>query len=423
MNQYRPLHHITPKKGWINDPNGFVYFGGKYHLYCQYNPHDVKWGPMHWLHFVSEDLIHFEEVGVSMKPDQPCDHEFGCFSGSGIEKDGKLYFLYTGASDGKQRQCLAISEDGHTFKKYEGNPVLAEKDLPEGYLVADFRDPKIFYKNDKYFVLLACRHKDGYSSILLYSTLDFIHYDFVGVVKNFDNCLKGGMVECPDILFDGEKCALLYSLQNPKQEGEKFQSAFPVAYTIGKLDLSNGKFTPLGEERELDRGFACYATQTLQKDCKSHIVYWESSWGNNYPTSSDGYVGQLSLVKEVRIEDDCLKMSFLPNSSFERILVKVYEEDSSIFLNNIEISISKKEKKITIFRKNMDEAIVDDDNVPIQERHFHLKDVENLIIDYSYDNSCVEMSFQEGEAFVSMLNIKKDAPNKPIIKVEGCSLK
>ena len=66
MNSLRPKFHIPPSKGWVNDPNGFCYFKGQYHLFAQYNPHDVKWGPMHWPHFVSKDLVYFEEVGVAL---------------------------------------------------------------------------------------------------------------------------------------------------------------------------------------------------------------------------------------------------------------------------------------------------------------------------------------------------------------------
>ena len=91
---YRPLIHITPKKGWINDPNGFVFFKNEYHIYTQNNPYDTKWGPMHWLHFKSKDLINWEECGVALKPDKPYDKEFGCFSGSIVVNDNKMFVYY-----------------------------------------------------------------------------------------------------------------------------------------------------------------------------------------------------------------------------------------------------------------------------------------------------------------------------------------
>ena len=102
MNKYRPNYHISPKKGWINDPNGFVYFNNQFHVYAQHNPKDVCWGPMHWLHFVSEDLINWKQCEISLYPDQVYDCDLGCFSGSSIVYDNKIYALYTGVANGEQ---------------------------------------------------------------------------------------------------------------------------------------------------------------------------------------------------------------------------------------------------------------------------------------------------------------------------------
>ena len=423
MTDYRPLHHIAPAKGWINDPNGFIHFKGQYHLYCQHNPKDVVWGPMHWLHFQSKDLIHWEEKGIALKPDQPCDLELGDFSGSAIEKDGRMYIIYTSAIDGRQTQSIAVSEDGHHFTKFEGNPVIDEKTLPSGYMIADFRDPKVFLKGGTYYVMCASRHEDGHSSILLFSSLDLFSYQFVGVLKDFHNCEKRGMIECPDILFDGDRCALIYSLQNPKQEGDKFQNRFAVAYQIGKLDLENGRFIPEGEEHELDHGFSCYATQTISENGKHYIVYWEASWGNNHPMAKEGYAGQLSLIKEVRFEGDRLTMHFLPGTDKKHLDVQLVEDVASLKINNIELIFDKPSNKVTLTRKDMDEAIVDDDGNVVEERHFYLSDVQQIKIDYSYDRSCVELSFNDGEVFCSLLNFKKETGPDARIVAEGCVIK
>lgn len=410
MFTYRPEHHITPKKGWINDPNGFIFFNGRYHLYAQHNPYATEWGPMHWLHFVSDDLIHFEECGVVLKPDQPYDEEFGCFSGSAIQKDGKLYVLYTGCSHGKQTQCLAISEDGHRFRKYEGNPVISEKDLPEGYLVKDFRDPKVFFKEGKYYVLLACRHQDGYSSILLYSSLDLIHYEFVGIVRNFRQCMDDGMVECPDILFFGDKDVILYSLQKPEPDGRRFHGHhYPVGYGVGHLDLTTGRFQRDGEGLELDYGFDCYATQTLQKDGKSYLIAWEASWESKFPSAVEGYAGQLSLVKEVTLEKGKLKLSFLPKQERSRIIITPIEEISHLRFGNIEVEIVKSEKEVRIRYPGHTHTQV-----------FHLEDVSTIELQYHSDHSCVEFRFQDGEAFASFSRYEG---KEGAIETDGCLIK
>ena len=92
----RPLLHLSPLVGWMNDPNGFSYYQGQYHLFYQYHPYDITWGPMHWGHAVSKDLLHWTYLPVVMAPDNDYD-SFGCFSGSALElPDGRHMLMYTG---------------------------------------------------------------------------------------------------------------------------------------------------------------------------------------------------------------------------------------------------------------------------------------------------------------------------------------
>ena len=82
-------YHFEPQKGWMNDPNGLIEFNGQYHAFFQHNPYAPVWGPMHWGHAVSKDLLHWEEVPIALKPEETYENSGGCFSGSAIEKDGK----------------------------------------------------------------------------------------------------------------------------------------------------------------------------------------------------------------------------------------------------------------------------------------------------------------------------------------------
>jgi len=145
MEMFRPKYHFTVKEGWINDPNGFCYFNGKYHLFYQY--HEAPFpGCMSWGHAISDDLITFEELEPAIKHDSYYDKD-GSWSGSAFVKDNKLYLMYTGhcctENGNVQTQNIVISEDGYTFKKYEGNPVISLKDLPGDATIEDFRDPSI----------------------------------------------------------------------------------------------------------------------------------------------------------------------------------------------------------------------------------------------------------------------------------------
>ena len=128
----RFAYHFEPTVGWMNDPNGLGYFGGQYHAFFQHNPYAPKWDTMHWGHATSTDLIHWNETDIALYPDREYEDKGGCFSGSAIEREGRLHLFYTSVSeDLGQTQSLAISKDGLHFEKYEGNPVIGG--YPEDY--------------------------------------------------------------------------------------------------------------------------------------------------------------------------------------------------------------------------------------------------------------------------------------------------
>ncbi|MBQ0060062.1 MAG: glycoside hydrolase family 32 protein, partial [Lachnospiraceae bacterium] len=192
----RPAFHVTGMAGWINDPNGFSVYKGEYHLFFQYHPFDVVWGPMHWGHVKTEDFIKWEHLPLAIAPDQPYDIE-GCISGSAIElEDGRQLLFYTGMSrddynnlnleDDKketlyQNHSIAIG-DGLNYEKYEGNPNLVASTAPEGSSLIDFRDPKIWHEEDGYYAIMCSRPADGTGQILLYKSQDAIHWDYVSIL-------------------------------------------------------------------------------------------------------------------------------------------------------------------------------------------------------------------------------------------------
>ena len=137
---WKPQYHISAPANWINDPNGFCYFNGEYHVFYQYHPYSSQWGPMHWGHVASKDLVNWKTKPIALAPTDEYDRD-GCFSGSAIEKDNTLYLFYTGhvvldkendKDDAQlQTQCVAISEDGINFKKLENNPIINIDSFPE----------------------------------------------------------------------------------------------------------------------------------------------------------------------------------------------------------------------------------------------------------------------------------------------------
>ena len=411
MNKFRPDFHITPKTGWINDPNGFLFFKGQYHLFVQHNPYDVVWGPMHWLHFVSKDLLNFEEVGIALKNDESYDKEFGCFSGSAIVKDDIFYLLYTGAMNGKQVQCIASSKDGFSFSKYKNNPVIDESLLPNGYLISDFRDPKVFKHGDYYYLLISCKHKDDYSSILLYKSKDLFSYEFVSVLLSSGS---NEMIECPTIIFENGKCALIYAIQFKKQVGLSFQNVHSVVYQIGNIDLVKGAFTPTGELKEYDNGFDVYAPQVIEKNNKNYLIYWLAMWDNSTPSIKEGYAGQLSSVREIHIVDDCLVSNFINPikelANYKKVVVDVNEDIKSFTVyKNIEITLNKFENEITISRKHMSDEIVCNRGLDVTSRTFKHKINNQVDFEFFFDNSVVEILIDKGKASFSLLDFNKDS--------------
>ena len=175
MENHKPVFHITAEKGWINDPNGVIKFQGKYHVFYQHHPFSCVWGPMHWGHVVSNDLLHWEHLPIALTPGDEFDKD-GCFSGSSIVVGNRLYIAYTGYianEDGEkviQQQCLAYSDDGVNFTKL--GLIIGKDKLPKGYASNDFRDPKIFKKGDTYYILAAARKLDAKGRILLFKSKD-----------------------------------------------------------------------------------------------------------------------------------------------------------------------------------------------------------------------------------------------------------
>ncbi|MGM9814154.1 MAG: glycoside hydrolase family 32 protein [Candidatus Enteromonas sp.] len=418
MISYRPQHHISATSGWINDPNGFCYFKGQYHLFAQHNPHGLVWGPMHWLHFVSEDLVNFEEVGLALEPGLDYDRDFGCFSGSAVVLGDTLYLYYTGVNEGVQTQCVATSKDGFHFEKFAGNPVIDQKDLPEGYSTFDFRDPKVFQKDGGLYLLVSCRHDEGYSSVLLYKADDPFRFHFVGIVDSFEDLMarskdaKGnpvpGVAECPDILFFGDEVALIVSLQFKAPQGNSFQNVHSVAYAFGKLDLETGKFTASTPYQELDHGFDVYATQTLQKDGKNYLVYWENMWDDaTYPDTKEGYCGVLSAIRKVKRDGNVLKMGWIPefkkNVAHGKLHLEALDEDNDLFLGKlVSIRLEPSHHRVLVSRINQDEEIRYLGGEIRSSRYVDVDLSKGLDLEYCIDRSCVELSFQDGMASFSM---------------------
>lgn len=295
---YRNKYHAMPPIGWMNDPNGFSYAFGKYHLFYQFHPYSAVWGPMHWGHSTSDDLIRWEEKQVAIAPDMPYDNA-GCFSGSAIVKDGQMYLMYTSASGDRQTQALAVSNDGVNFEKI--GQVIKTEQLPADNSLTDFRDPKVIVKNGVYYSMIGATSKSGIGRILFYKSNDLINWGYVGVVLQDE---RTTVCECPDYFVLDGKEIILTSPQNVPTNDIKFQNQHSNIYLIGKLDFNTGKFD-IAYEGELDSGFDFYAAQTLQaKDGRRILIAWMSMWDRTNITASHGWSGTMTLPRELNVLDN-----------------------------------------------------------------------------------------------------------------------
>ena len=201
---YRPNYHFTPKTNWMNDPNGMFYYNGYYHLYFQYHPESNVWGPMHWGHAISTDMITWTEQPIAIYPD-----ELGTiFSGSAVVDISNssgfgevsnaipIVAMYTsskqleGTDNWKQTQSIAYSNDeGKTFTKYENNPVIDNDKFK------DFRDPKVTWdeERNKWVMVLAAGDR-----IMFYESKDLKKWN---LLSDFGQGIggHGGVWECPDL--------------------------------------------------------------------------------------------------------------------------------------------------------------------------------------------------------------------------------
>ncbi|WP_207645578.1 glycoside hydrolase family 32 protein [Romboutsia timonensis] len=311
-NTYRQKYHIMPPIGWMNDPNGFSYYNGEYHLFYQYNPYSSQWGPMHWKHIKSKDLVNWKDLDIAIAPDEEYDVS-GCFSGSAIEKDGKMYLMYTGHQDPggfenlRQVQCIAVSEDGINFTKYENNPVIDSTKLPKEAIIQDFRDPKVYKKGDKYYSVIGSRNLDDSGQILLYSSDDLLNWNYEGNILQSNNEFAK-MWECPDLFELDNKDILIMSPQFLEPRGNKYWNLHSSSYMIGNLDYKNNKYN-LEKVEEIDYGFDFYAPQTLIDNKGRRImIAWMQMWDRKFPTNELGHnwAGCMTIPRELKLVDDKL---------------------------------------------------------------------------------------------------------------------
>lgn len=450
LEQFRPEYHFTPAKGWMNDPNGLIYIDGEYHLFFQHYPDSTVWGPMHWGHAVSTDLINWEELPIAIYPDSlgyifsgSAVYDEANTSGLGTSENPPFVAIYTyhdmageksGATD-FQKQAIAYSLDkGRTWVKYDGNPVLPNQGIK------DFRDPKVSQvtqaDGQKIWVMtLAVKDRIQFYGSPNLKEWNLLSEFGIGVGAH------GGVWECPDLLPftapDGsQKWVLLVSI-NPggPQKGSATQ------YFIGKFE--NGTFTPDDTMiRWLDYGPDNYAGVTwanLPKDQnRTLFIGWMSNWLYAQVVPTATWRSATTLPRELSLfdVDGTLLLKSAPTKELTALRSATYEgseeetnlpsqaveitadvenpETFSITFSNEmgeEVTVSKEMGLVSVDRSKAGKSDFHEDFAALHSAPMSWEAKEVRIF---LDASSIEVFVNEGELVMTSLLF----PNSPWKKVK-----
>lgn len=291
-------YHYRPKKGWVNDPNGIVYFQGYYHIFYQHAPDfEIPWKqPMHWGHARTKDFLNWEELPVALFPDCEYDKN-GCWSGTAIVKDNTLYLFYASITrhpetkESLQTVSVAYSNDGIRFEKYEGNPVIDHFPEDGG---PDFRDPALCCIDGMYYCVMATGNPASHTGrLLLYRSEDLFEWNYIGIMCEWQDCK---FAECPSFVFATDKYLLTASVC-PTKKPHYFYAMFG--------DFKNGKFN-ITSSAEVDKGPDQYAGQVFRDHLNRNIlISWIPGW--KYQGYKEKDIGCFSLPREITIEDGIIR--------------------------------------------------------------------------------------------------------------------
>lgn len=302
---HRPSWHISPPQGLLNDPNGFIYHNGEYHLFYQWYPHACVHKDKYWAHLTSRDLVNWQWLPVALTPSDWFDSH-GVFSGHALSHDNQLMLFYTGNTRiGEQRdrhttQCLATSDDGIHFVKH--GPVIDS--LPQG-VTPHIRDPKIVRVGDEWLMLLGAQTEELKGRLAIYTSLDLKQWQFKGLFgEEFGDF--GYMWECPDLFTLGAETFAVIGPQGITSFSE--HNTIPHHNGIAKAKFDAQKGLQLSDFVHLDYGFDFYAPQTmLTPDGRRVMCGWMGLPDEvDQPSSDNGWVHQLTAMRELTVKDGCL---------------------------------------------------------------------------------------------------------------------
>lgn len=365
MSDINNIIHLKAPDCWINDPNGFIYYKGEYHLFYQCFPYAPQWGRMHWGHAVSSDLTNWEHKGISLYPSKTDDRS-GCFSGSAVEKDGKMYIFYTGVNyitenpeninhclndRFQSAQLMITSNDGMTFDNVGGKktiiPPIAENKIG---CKTHTRDPKVWRGKDAWYMVLGSSVEQK-GRMLFYKSEDLEHWTYVNYAEKDG---LGWMWECPDYFETNNSQVIVFSPMGFLNDGKAYDSA--AVCMLVDFDENSCTMHLPDNYQFLDYGLDLYAPQsTLDEKGRRVIIAWarmpEAVYGK--------WNGMFCIPRIVEVENGHIYFRPHPNVTkrFAKKITSVLEAGNSGYQVHTELKngesidiggyvISRKENKI-----------------------------------------------------------------------------
>lgn len=315
---HRPQYHLLPPANWMNDPNGPIYWQGKYHMFYQHNPNGAFWGDMHWGHAVSDDMVRWKHLPMALAPTPGGPDKDGVFSGCAVIDKGAVTAVYTGVNP--EVQCIATSSGDLTeWKKFAGNPVIAAP--PTGLAVAGFRDPAVWKEGDTWLMAVGAGFRGKGGAVLLYESRDlrqwkYVHPLVTGRMKAGatakDPVDTGEMWECPDFIPLGDKHLLIYSTERVvKYLLGGYQDRELQPYTTGGIDFGS-----------------YYAARTMTNTGERRILWgWLTEARSGDAQRAAGWSGVMSLPRELRLWGSQVQMR--PAAEVESLRGKPLGKDAA----------------------------------------------------------------------------------------------
>lgn len=407
--------HLKAPNCWINDPNGFIWYKGQYHLFYQCFPYAPQWGRMHWGHAVSKDLVHWKEKGIALYPTKTDDRS-GCFSGSAVEQDGKMYLYYTGVNYIEEdpeninhclndhflsAQMMITSEDGKTFDNVADKKTVIPPitDITIGDLVHT-RDPKVWRGKDAWYMVLgsSVAHK---GRLLIYKSFDLQEWNYVSYVEKEH---FGWMWECPDYFEIDGRGITVFSPMEFLNDGKEYDSAAICLFS--SFDAYTEKMTLADDYQFLDYGLDLYAPQSTTDEDGNRIVI---AWARMPQAVDEKWSGMMCIPRVVSIKNNRICFQPHPNvrNSFVKEITSPKQAEESGYLIK---TFLQDGERINIggycIRREKDQILTDRSAVFVKEGNFRLTASAPIFqdsceLEIYVDTNLIEIYINQGESVIS----------------------